>query len=100
MLWMLIIYCVANLFLLGVGVGIGFLLRWILAVDLGVGILIGVVTTIASVNFLLRINRITEQIEDETLLQEITSRRALRVVEAPPAKQRRRRKPRDSEPPR
>ncbi len=98
MVWALVTYLVMNLFLLGLGIGIGFLLHWLLpAVDLGVGILIGVVTTVASVNLFLRINSITEQIEDETLLQEIVSRRTLRVVEAKPVRRSRKRKAPDSE---
>ena len=98
MVWGLGTYLVINLFLLGLGIVIGFLLRWILpAADLGVGILIGVVTTIASVNLFLRINSITEQIEDETLLQEIVSRRTLRAVEAKPVRRSRKRKAPDLE---
>ncbi len=98
MLWVLAIYLAINLFLLGVGIGIGFLLRWILpAVDLGVGILIGVVTTVASVNLFLRVNGIAEQIEDETLLHEIVSRRTLRAVEPKPVRRSRKRKTPDFE---
>ncbi len=98
MLWVMFFYLIINVFLLGLGIGIGFLLHWILpAVDLGIGILIGVVTTIASVNLYLRFNRITEQIEDETLLQEILARRTLRAVETKPAKRGRKRKTLDSQ---
>jgi len=101
MIWMLVIYLVVNLLLLGLGLGIGFLLHWLLpAVDLGVGILIGVVATVASVSFVLRINGITEQIEDEELLEEIVSRRALRVIEPQPAGRRRKRRAPDSQLPR
>ena len=98
MVWALVTYFIINIFLLGLGIVIGFLLHWILpAVDLGVGMLIGVVTTIASVNLFLRINSITEQIEDETLLQEIVSRRTLRVVEPKPVRRSRKRKVPDVE---
>jgi hypothetical protein len=101
MVWTLVTYLVINLFLLGLGIGIGFLLRWILpAVDLGVGILTGVVVTIASVNLFLRINGITGQIENEELLHEIISGRALRVIEPKPIGRRRKRKAPDSESPR
>lgn len=93
MIWALAIYIAINLFLLGVGIGIGFLLRWVFPVmDLGVGILTGVVTTIASANLFLRINGITEQIEDETLLHEILSQRAVRVPETKPVRHSRKRK--------
>lgn len=98
MLWVLTVYLVINLCLLCLGIGIGFLLHWILpAIDLGVGILIGVVTTVASVGLFLRLNGITEQIEDETLLQEIISRQTLRVVEPKPVSRSRRRKVPDLE---
>jgi len=101
MLWVVGLYFVINLFLLGLGIGIGFLLHWILpAVDLGVSILTGVVTTIASVNLFLRLNSITEQIEDETLLQEIMSRRAFRVIETRPTKRGQKRKAPGSQSPR
>ncbi len=73
MIWVLITFLGISLFLLGLGTGIGFLLHWILpGVDLGIGILIGVVTTIATIGFYMRLNRITEQIEDEMLLEEIS----------------------------
>lgn len=98
MIWALAIYIAINLFLLGVGIGIGFLLRWIFPLmDLGVGILTGVVTTIASANLFLRINSITKQIEDETLLHEIVSQRTLRVVEPQPVRHSRKRKAPDFE---
>ena len=94
MIWVLIVFLIINLFLLGLGTGIGFLLHWILpAVDLGVGILIGVVTTIAATAFYFRLNRITEQIEDEALLEDIISKARLRAVEPVPAGRRRKRRP-------
>lgn len=101
MWWLLVMYLGFNLFLLGVGIGIGFLLRWILpAVDLGVGILIGVVATVASVNFFLRINKITDQIEDAALLREILSRRAIHAAEPVPTKRSGKRKTSDTLSPR
>lgn len=101
MWWVIFFYLAINLFLLGLGIGIGFLLHWILpAVDLGIGILIGVVTTIASINLYLRFNRITEQIEDETLLQEIMSKRAFHIIETKPAKRSQKRKATGSQLPR
>jgi hypothetical protein len=101
MSWVVFFYLAINLFLLGLGIGIGFLLHWILpAVDLGVGILIGVVTTIASVNLYLRFHGITEQIEDETLLQEIMSKRSFHVIESKPGKRSQKRKAPGSQLPR
>ena len=102
MVWVLLVFLVINLFLLGLGTAIGFLLHWILpAVDLGVSILIGVVTTIAATAFYFRLNRITEQIEDEALLEEIISSSRLRAVEPISAgRRKRRRKPPITEVPR
>lgn len=101
MLWVVFFYLAINLFLLGFGIGIGFLLHWILpAVDLGVGILIGVVTTIASVNLYLRFQGITDQIEDETLLQEIMSKRSFHIIESKPGKRSQKRKSPGSQSPR
>lgn len=101
MIWVLVVFLGINLFLLGLGTGIGFLLHWILpGVDVGIGILIGVVTTIASTGFYLRLNRITEQIEDEVLLEEIKSNLKLRAVEPMPVARRRKRRPPVTELPR
>lgn len=45
LLGFLLIFSIIGIVLLGVGAGIGFLLHWLIpAVDLGVGILIGVIT--------------------------------------------------------
>ncbi|MEJ7618201.1 MAG: hypothetical protein WKF30_14835 [Pyrinomonadaceae bacterium] len=75
MLWVVLVYLVINLFLLGLGLGLGFLLHWVLpAVDLGVGILIGVVTTGLATHFFLRLNHLSEEVEDEAMMQEIASR--------------------------
>ena len=98
---MLVIFLGINLFLLGLGTGIGFLLHWILpGVDLGIGILIGVVTTVASTGFFLRLNKITEQIEDEAMIEEIKSNLKFRVVEPIPVARRRKRRPPITELPR
>jgi len=63
-------YLLINVLLLAAGVGIGYLLRWLLpAVDWGAGILIGVVTTAISAYVFGRVltARVTEpEPEDET----------------------------------
>ena len=52
----LLIYGLFNLFFLGLGLALGFLLHWIItAVDLGVAILIGVVVTGLSLHFFVRL---------------------------------------------
>jgi divalent metal cation (Fe/Co/Zn/Cd) transporter len=51
-----IVYLLIKILFLGVGIGIGFLLHWMLpAVDLGMGILIGVVATGVAVHFFIRL---------------------------------------------
>ncbi len=66
LLGVLILYLLINLVLLGCGIGIGFLLRWIFpAVDLGTGILTGVVTTSVSLVFLTRLLRLVDKVELE-----------------------------------
>lgn len=52
----LLIYGLFNLFFLGLGLALGFLLHWIIAaVDLGVAILIGVVVTGLSLHFFIQL---------------------------------------------
>ena len=52
----LIMLLVINVFILSIGTGIGFLLRWILpGVDLGTGTLIGVVSLSISIYFFVRV---------------------------------------------
>jgi hypothetical protein len=52
----LLMYLILKLFLLGVGIGIGFLLHWIVpAIDLGMAALIGLVATGLSIHFFARL---------------------------------------------
>jgi hypothetical protein len=47
-----IIYLLIKLFLLGVGIGVGFLLHWLIpAIDVGIGVLFGVIATGCSLFF-------------------------------------------------
>jgi hypothetical protein len=75
LLGLLFIYVLINLGLIGLGVGIGFLLHWMLSsVDLGMGILIGVVTTGFSIHYYSRLMKFVEaynhnQDEDDDSLQ-------------------------------
>jgi hypothetical protein len=53
---LLLIYLLINLFLVGVGVGVGFFLHWVLpVVDVGMGILIGIMVTAFSLHGLGRL---------------------------------------------
>ncbi len=66
LLGLLGIYVLIMLVLLGVGLGIGALLHWLVpAVDLGVGMLIGVVTTGLALHLLARLIAVLERSEDD-----------------------------------
>ena len=93
MLWAIFVYLLTNLFVLGLGTGMGFLLHWILpAVDLGVGILIGVVTSSISIYFFARLSSLRDELEDEALAQELRSRLTDHPIELVPVKRNRKRK--------
>ena len=74
LLGLLAIYLLINLGLIGLGVGIGFLLHWMLpSVDLGMGVLIGVVATGFSIHYYARLMKVVDaynhyEDEDEDLL--------------------------------
>ena len=55
LLGLLTIYLLINGLLVGFGIGVGYLLRWILGVDLGTGILIGIVSASVSMYLMGRI---------------------------------------------
>ena len=66
LLGLLGIYLLIMLVLLGIGLGIGSLLHWLVpAVDLGVGMLIGVVTTGLALHILARLIAAVESSEDD-----------------------------------
>ena len=67
LLGLLGIFLLITLLLLGVGLGIGSLLHWLVpAVDLGMGMLIGVVTTGLALHLLARLIAVLERAEDDT----------------------------------
>ncbi len=67
LLGLLGIYLLITLVLLAVGLGIGSLLHWLVpAVDLGMGMLIGVVTTGLTLHLLARLVAVLERSEDDT----------------------------------
>jgi len=67
-----VVYLALNIFLLGMGIGLGFLLHWLFpGVDIGMGILIGVLATTAAVHFHTRVLNALDEYqldvdEDET----------------------------------
>ncbi|MEJ7710997.1 MAG: hypothetical protein WKF84_14315 [Pyrinomonadaceae bacterium] len=99
MLWVILVYSGINLFLLGLGLVIGFLLHLILpAVDLGIGILIGVITTGFATNLFSRLNKLSEEVEQEALVQEAASMMRAKWAEPLPPPSTRPRKKRSSPP--
>jgi hypothetical protein len=78
---------------LAMGIGIGLLLHWLLpGIDLGVGILIGVVNTIGSIHLYMRANSAVELAEDDHLLEELISRADVEEIEVKPVRRWRKRR--------
>ena len=62
---LVLIYLVIKLALLALSVGVGFLLHWLMpSVELGMGILIGVIATACSVHFFIRLMTAVSETED------------------------------------
>jgi len=95
LLGLLGIYLLITLVLLGVGLGIGSLLHWLVpAVDLGVGMLIGVVTTGLALHLLARLIAVLERSEDDTQVElEADFRPIITQYELVPRRRRSKRKP-------
>src|SRR5215211_191411 len=90
-----LIFSIVGALLLGVGTGVGFLLHWLIpAVDLGIGILIGVITLAFTAQLFARIISIplddvdTPPIDDAVTL----SRRVTYLIDPEPPPRRRKRK--------
>ena len=65
LLGILSIYLLIKLFLIGMGSAIGFLLHWLVpAVDVGVGILIGVIATGMAIHFYARLTGVLENYDE------------------------------------
>jgi len=63
----ILVYLVIKLVLLALGIGVGWLLHWLIpAIDLGIGVLIGVVSTGLSVYFFIRLMTARDVIDDES----------------------------------
>ena len=89
---MLILFLVILTVLLCVGIGIGFLLHWIMpSVDLGVAILIGVVTSGISIRFISGLMSTIPEDGDEIEDEERVSGR-IYLIEPPSLRRRRRRR--------
>ena len=90
----LLIYLILKLFLLGVGIGVGFLLHWIVpAIDVGMAALIGLVATGLSIHFFARLTGLRDAFPEEALEPEVIPPVAYIIDPLPPIpRQRRRRK--------
>jgi hypothetical protein len=79
-LGIIIVYLLIKIILLAVGVGIGFLLHWMLpAVDLGIGILIGVVATAIAVHYFMQLMASLNEFHEQELAQEIGKKTGKKV---------------------
>lgn len=62
----ILVYLVLKLVLLALGIGVGWLLHWLIpAIDLGIGVLIGVVATGLSVYFFIRLMTARDVVIDD-----------------------------------
>lgn len=84
-----IFYLLVNAFMIALGIGIGFVLHWILpAVEIGVSILVGVVASGISLYFAIRIYNYLGDYADESLFIEHLTE----IAPLPPRQKRQRRK--------
>ena len=75
-----IVYLLIKAVLFGIGIGIGFLLHWMLpTVDLGLGILIGVVATGISFHFFTQLVNSLNEFHEQELEQEIEKKTGKKV---------------------
>ena len=95
LLTILVVYVIVGAILLAIGTGIGFFLHWLIpAVDLGIGILIGVLTTGFTVQILGKTLSLPLDDTDDVPLDEPVelSRRVTYLIDPEPPPRRRRRK--------
>ena len=91
LLGFLFIYLLVKTFLIALGVGIGFLLHWIVpAIDVGMGVLIGVVATGFSIYFFARISTLPDSSTAEDTELETVSPVTYIIDSIPPLPRRRR----------
>jgi len=86
---MLFLYLLFNVLLIALGIGIGFLLHWILpAVEIGMGIMIGVFVSGISIHFWIRMySYLDDYAEEELFLEELSE-----ITPPPPRQKHQRRK--------
>ena len=88
-LGLLFLYLLINVLLIAIGIGIGFLLHWIVpAVEIGMSILIGVVASAISLHFWVRLFIHLEDYAEEELFFDQLSE----ITPPPPREKRQRRK--------
>jgi len=88
-LGLLFFYLLFNVLLIALGIGIGFLLHWILpAVEIGMGIMIGVFVSGISLHFWIRMYTYLEDYaQEELFIDELSD-----ITPPPPRRKRQRRK--------
>jgi hypothetical protein len=94
-LGMLLIFGTICTFLLALGARIGFLLHWLMpSVDLGIGMLTGVITIGFSAQLLARISSmpLDESLDDAVIAEPFTLQRITYLIDPTPPRSRRRRK--------
>jgi hypothetical protein len=82
-------------FLLTLGAGIGFLLHWLMpSVELGIGMLIGVITIGLTAQLFARITSLPldDPLDDATFAEPLTPQRITYLIDPPPTQRRRKRK--------
>ena len=86
---MFFFYLLINVLLIALGIGVGFLLHWILpAIEIGMSILIGVVVSGISLHFWIRLNSYLGDYAEEALFIEELSE----ITPPPPRRKHQRRK--------
>lgn len=91
----LLIFGAIGAFLLVLGAGIGFLLHWIIpSVDLGIGILTGVLTIGFTAQLFARISSmpLDDPADDPTYIEPLTPQRIAYLIDPTPPQRRRKRK--------
>ena len=90
----LAIYAVIKLVVIGIGLGIGFLLRWLVpAIDLGIGALIGVVATGITLYIFVRVLALPLPNDEDEIDIIDTPQVIISSIETLPSRSRRKRKP-------
>ncbi len=62
---LILLYAVVQALLLGIAVGIGFLLHWLIpGVNIGIGILVGLISTIASAYLFVQTMKLSHRVDE------------------------------------